>query len=87
MNKRNFLKNFGMKAGTLSFIAAGIGVGRSLVAEAQAATSQRNTATWKVPSGVKKIRVRSWNPDGTVDLDRTLNVSPNQTFRIDAIED
>lgn len=51
------------------------------------AASQRNTATWKVPPGVKKIRVRSWNPDGTVDLDRTLNVSPNQIFRIDAIED
>jgi hypothetical protein len=54
---------------------------------AEAATSQRNTATWKVPAGVKKIRVRSWNPDGSIDLDRTLNVSPNQTFRIDAIED
>jgi hypothetical protein len=54
---------------------------------ANAATTQRNNATWKVPSGVKKIRVRSWNPDGSVDLDRTLNVSPNQVFRIDAIED
>ena len=54
---------------------------------ANAATSQRNTATWKVPPGVKKIRVRSWNADGSVDLDRTLNVEPNQTFRIDAIED
>lgn len=52
-----------------------------------AATSQRNTATWKVPPGVQKIRVRSWNPDGSVDLDRTLSVEPNQTFRIDAIED
>jgi hypothetical protein len=54
---------------------------------AKAATSQKNSATWKVPSGVQKIRVRSWNPDGTVDLDRTLNVEPNQVFRIDAIED
>ena len=51
------------------------------------AASQRNTATWKVPPGVQKIRVRSWNPDGSIDLDRTLNVSPNQVFRIDAIED
>lgn len=84
MNKRNFIKSLGMKAGALSFIAVGIGVGRSTVAEA---ASQRNTATWKVPPGVKKIRVRSWNADGSVDLDRTLNVEPNQTFRIDAIED
>ena len=54
---------------------------------AMAATTQRNTATWKVPPGIKKIRVRSWNADGSPDLDRTLNVEPNQTFRIDAIED
>lgn len=85
MNKRGFIKTLGMKAGEISIIMAGIGVGRSLVAEAQAA-STRNTATWKVPPGVKKIRVRAWNPDGSVDLDRTLNVEPNQTFRIDAIE-
>jgi len=52
-----------------------------------AAASQRNSATWKVPAGVKQIRVRSWNPDGSIDMDRTLNVSPNQVFRIDAVED
>jgi hypothetical protein len=57
------------------------------ISVAASAASQRNTATWKVPPGVKKIRVRSWNPDGSIDMDRTLNVSPNQTFRIDAIED
>lgn len=50
------------------------------------ASSSRNTATWKVPAGVNKIRVRSWNSDGTPDMDRTLDVEPNQTFRIDAIE-
>lgn len=54
---------------------------------AASAASQRNTATWKVPPGVQKIRVRSWNADGSPDMDRTLNVEPNQTFRIDAIED
>ena len=84
MNKRNFIRGLGMKAGTLSLIAAGIGVGRSTVAEA---ATQRNTATWKVPPGIKKIRVRSWNADGSADMDRTLNVEPNQTFRIDAIEE
>lgn len=84
MNKRNFIKALGTKAGAISVIVAGIGIGRSTVAEA---ATQRNSATWKVPSGVKKIRVRAWNPDGSIDMDRTLNVSPNQTFRIDAIED
>lgn len=49
--------------------------------------SNRNTATWKVPSGVKKIRIRSWTPDGKNDIDRTLNVEPGEVFRIDAIED
>jgi hypothetical protein len=56
------------------------------VAAKAANVSQRNSATWKVPPGVKKIRVRSWNSDGSPDLDRTLNVEPNQVFRIDAIE-
>jgi hypothetical protein len=56
-------------------------------AASNAVASSRNTATWKVPPGVKKIRVRSWNSDGSPDLDRTLRVEPNQTFRIDAIED
>jgi hypothetical protein len=49
------------------------------------ASSNRNTVTWQVPPGVKKIRVRSWNPDGSKDLDRTLSVDPNQTFRIDVV--
>ena len=76
MNKRNFIAVVGsLAAATVPFVVA-----------AEAA-SQRNTATWKVPPGVKKIRVRSWNADGTPDMDRTLNVEPNQTFRIDAIED
>ena len=57
------------------------------ISTAAATNTNRNSATWKVPPGVKKIRVRSWNPDGSKDMDRTLNVEPNQTFRIDAIED
>ncbi|QMP83851.1 MAG: hypothetical protein [Caudoviricetes sp.] len=49
------------------------------------AASNRNTVTWQVPSGVNKIRVRSWNPDGSKDMDRVLSVEPNQTFRIDVV--
>lgn len=54
---------------------------------AVANASAKNHAVWKVPPGVKKIRVRSWNPDGSKGMDRTLNVKPNELFRIDAIED
>jgi hypothetical protein len=69
-------------------LGAGTAAAASLASVLEAvAASQRNTATWKVPSGVQKIRVRSWNADGSPDLDRTLNVEPNQTFRIDAIEE
>lgn len=75
MNKRILL----LGAGTLAATSL------ASVLEAEAATS-RNTATWKVPPGVTKIRVRSWNADGSPDMDRTLSVEPNQTFRIDAIE-
>jgi len=72
MNKRSLLA--GLTA--LPFFAA-----------VATAATQKSSATWKVPAGVKKIRVRSWNPDGSIDMDRTLNVSPNQVFRIDSIED
>lgn len=51
------------------------------------AAPQRNSASWRVPAGITKIRVRSWNTDGSKDLDRTLSVEPGQIFRIDAIED
>jgi len=68
------------------YLLAGLTALPFAVVVAQAAT-QRNSATWKVPSGIKKIRVRSWNADGSPDMDRTLNVEPNQMFRIDAIED
>ena len=47
----------------------------------------KNHAVWKVPPGVRKIRVRSWTAKGVKDLDRTLNVEPGDVFRIDAIED
>ena len=73
MNKRSIL------AGLATLPFAGVA--------ASAATTQKNTAVWKVPAGVEKIRVRSWNSDGSPDMDRTLSVEPNQTFRIDAIED
>lgn len=46
-----------------------------------------NSASWRVPPGIKKIRVRSWNPDGSKNIDRTLDVEPGALFRIDAIED
>jgi hypothetical protein len=75
MNKRVLIGS-----GVLSAIMVGFGISKSMA-------SSRNSATWKVPPGVKKIRVRSWNADGTPDMDRTLNVEPNQTFRIDSIED
>lgn len=47
----------------------------------------KNSANWRVPAGITKIRVRSWLPDGSKDIDRTLDVEPGQIFRIDAIED
>lgn len=67
-------------------LLAGLSALPFLSVAAAAATVQRNSATWKVPSGVKQIRVRSWNADGSIDMDRTLNVAPNQVFRIDAVE-
>lgn len=81
MNKRKF----GFKLGEIALVAMGIGVGRSMISESQAASS-KNSVTWQVPEGVSKIRVRSWNPDGSKDIDRVLSVEPNQTFRIDVVK-
>ena len=80
MNKREI----GIKLGEIALVAIGVGVGRSLVSEAEA-SNKKNTVTWQVPEGVNKIRVRSWNPDGSKDMDRVLSVESNQTFRIDVV--
>jgi hypothetical protein len=84
MNKRTFFKNAGIKIGEIIVIAAGVNVGKSMFASAEAAVT-KNTVTWEVPPGVTKVRVRSWNPDGSKDIDRVLSVEPNQTFRIDVV--
>ena len=49
--------------------------------------SSRNSASWRVPPGITKIRVRSWKANGSKDMDRSLTVEPGDFFRIDAIED
>ena len=85
MNKREMFKSFGFKLGEIAIIAAGINVGRSMFTEANA--SNRNSASWRVPPGVTKIRVRSWKANGSKDMDRTLTVEPGDFFRLDAIED
>lgn len=72
MDKRSFI---GGLAATIPFIVTAN------------AAENKNSASWKVPPGVKKIRVRSWNSDGSKDMDRTLNVEPGQVFRLDAIEE
>lgn len=53
---------------------------------ASAAKSQENkTATFKVPEGVTKIRVRSWDDTGEEKLDKVLDVTSNQVFRLDVV--
>lgn len=47
--------------------------------------SQR-TVRWKVPSDIKRVRVRAWDADGEEVLDTYLHVKPNQLFQIDVVE-
>lgn len=42
------------------------------------------SATYKVPAGITKIRVRSWEGEDEV-LDTHFSVKPGQIFRIDAV--
>lgn len=72
MNKRNV---FGALA---ALAAAPLMIGRSEAAPRKAA------ATFTVPSGVKKLRVRSYR-NGTKVIDTALNVAPGQTFTIDTV--
>lgn len=47
--------------------------------------SQRNIR-WKVPSDIRRIRVRAWDVKGEEVLDTYLHVKPNQLFQIDVVE-
>jgi hypothetical protein len=73
MNKRKFIVGTGAVAATA--------VAAALPAEAKVSGS----ASFVVPFGVKRIRVRSYNKGEKV-LDRSLNVMPGQTFIIDPIQ-
>jgi hypothetical protein len=54
------------------------------IASTFAQTKQPGSATFTVPSSVKRIRVRSWKQGRKV-LDREMSVEPGQTFRIDPV--
>lgn len=51
----------------------------------EAATVTRNKATWTVPQGVDKIRIRSTSPDGSNIFSRDLKVEPGQTFFVEVV--
>ena len=71
MNKRNFLAALV----ALPFFSA----------TAEAAKKARSV-WYKVPKGYTKIRVVSWAPDGSKELDRTISVEPGQKFKVQAIK-
>jgi hypothetical protein len=48
------------------------------------AAGRRAAATFVVPNGVRKLRVRSFR-DGKKVIDTALNVVPGQTFTIDTV--
>ncbi len=73
MNKRYIL------AAVAALAATPFMIGRS-----EAAGREGPSATFTVPRGVKKIRVRSYR-DGRKVIDTAMNVQPGQTFTIDAV--
>ena len=50
-----------------------------------AGAANRNRATWTVPRGIDKIRIRSTAPDGSSIFSRELDVQPGQTFYVEAL--
>lgn len=50
------------------------------------AVLSNRSVRWKVPKNTNAIRVRSWDEEGNLVLDRNLTVNPNQLFQIDVVE-
>lgn len=48
--------------------------------------TEKKSVTWKVPTNVKRIRVRSWDKNGNEVMDTNLNVNPDQVFKIDVLD-
>ncbi len=45
------------------------------------------TTRWTPPPGTKSIRIRSYDGTGGVVMDRTIQVTDDQTFRVDALKE
>lgn len=54
------------------------------LASALAAPKQSGSATFVVPAGVERIRIRSYKAGRKV-IDREMSVEPGQSFRIDPV--
>jgi len=50
------------------------------------AASAAKSVWYRVPTGYTKIRVVSWAPDGSKELDRVISVKPGQKFKVQAIK-
>ena len=50
-------------------------------------TNRRDSVTWTVPQGIKRIKVRSWSKDGSEVIDTHFRVQPGQVFQIDVARD
>lgn len=72
MNKRN----------TFAAIAA-LAIAPFMIGRSEAA-GRRSAATFVVPRGVTKIRVRSYRGNDKI-IDTAINVVPGQTFTIDTV--
>ena len=46
------------------------------------AASNRNSARWVVPAGVKEINVKSWTKDGERVMNYDFDVEPGQIFSL-----
>lgn len=70
MNKRNIF-------GALALLATAPFFDRK-------AEAARTSATFSVPNGVRRIRVKSYK-HGKIVIDTMLNVEPGQIFKIEAV--
>lgn len=46
----------------------------------------KNSVSWTVPDGIRRIRVRSWSKEGDEVIDTHFSVKPGQVFQIDVVK-
>jgi hypothetical protein len=75
MNKRTFLSCLAFFGGLMYTIR-----------DASARNQVLSRTTWVPPAGASAVRVRSWDENGNLVMDRIISIEDQKKFQIEAIK-